>query len=98
MCCSVCPTFPCRTSLSLRVHDVRHGGLPAPHYHLCKGTTPCALNCQGCMARGKELARAPAGHYEYGCCHLCPSYAACSDFAQLHVDAAAQYTQHEARV
>ena len=93
MCCAVCPKFPCRASISLRTHNARHSGMPAPHFHFCKGVAPCALDCRSCNFRIKEVAHAPAGHYEYGCCHLCPAYGECRDFVQKHVAAAPRYTR-----
>lgn len=92
MCCSVCPKFACHSAISLRLHNARHSGMPAPHYHLCKSVKPCTLDCRSCISFIKEAARPPGGHFEYGCCHLCPSYGNCRDFVQKHLADAPQYT------
>ncbi len=89
MCCPTCSKYPCSRARDLRIHEVRHGGLPAPHFHLCKASQACLLDCARCGGLLKETAHAPLAHFEYGCCHSCSEYQACRDFIARHLRTAA---------
>ena len=91
MCCEQCGRYPCASAVTLRAHAARHGGLPAPHYHLCKNTAPCDYACGPCGRLVKEVSTPPLAHFQYGCCHQCSLYSQCRDYADRHVKGAGSF-------